>query len=84
MTQATLDLWEQREPPRRPNAKTSRARVLALLERGGWVRTATINDVGGSEGTRRLRELRRDGWTIERRRDPESNQWQYRLVTGAP
>lgn len=60
-------------PPPPPNvrteddfarAETSRARVLALL-RKQKATTNEINAVGGSEGTRRLRELRAMGYRID-------------------
>jgi hypothetical protein len=34
--------------------------------------------VGGSEGLRRLRELRADGWWVEKRRATKGV-WEYRL-----
>ena len=36
--------------------------------------------VGGSEGLRRLRELRKGGYEIDRRTDPHSDIDEYRLV----
>lgn len=41
-----------------------------------------INDVavGGSEGTKRLRELRAMGYPIETRRRAIGTQWEYRLI----
>lgn len=36
-------------------------------------------DVGGSEGCRRLRELRRLGYVIEKRRKHDSTQFEYRI-----
>jgi hypothetical protein len=66
--------------------KTRKELVLDVLRaaEGGWVNTTEIANaqVGGSEGMRRLRELRADGYTIERRGhpDPKVSQYQYRLV----
>jgi hypothetical protein len=71
---------------------TRKEAVLELLrsaqeDRGrdsGWVTTAEINskEVGGTEGTRRLRDLRADGYIIEKRKhpDPAVDQFQYRLA----
>lgn len=63
-------------------------RVFELLagavgnDEGGWVDTMDVchPDVGGSEGMRRLRELRNDGNSIEKRKKKGSSQWQYRLI----
>jgi hypothetical protein len=57
-----------------------RAEVLRLLSDGRWHSTYAINAVGGTEGTRRLRELREQGYEIEKRSMPESMQFEYRLV----
>ncbi len=72
------------------SSKTRKQLVLDLLEaahgtpREGWVNTADINSptVGGTEGTRRLRELKADGYLIEKRKhpDPDVSQFQYRLA----
>lgn len=69
-------------PPRRPSRDTRRGRVLGLLKRGGWHSTMDVNDVdgGGSEGCRRLRELRAMGYVIEKRRKVGSDQFEYRLA----
>lgn len=67
-----------------PNRGTKKAAVLGLLRRadGGWVAGEAVTEVGGQEGTRRLRELRADdGWPIERRPDPTGvGRFQYRLA----
>lgn len=65
-----------------PDASTRRDRVLSLLQRGGWFSGPEIANerVGGSEGLRRLRELRADGWEIDERPVKGSNVHQYRLV----
>jgi hypothetical protein len=46
-----------------------------------WVpgRVLELDEIGGRSGTRRVRELRNQGWKIEDRRMP-SGQWEYRLV----
>jgi hypothetical protein len=65
---------------------TRKQQVLEELLRaeGGWVNgTDLANEaVGGSEGLKRLRELRAEGHEIDERRhpDPERTIWQYRLV----
>ena len=71
---------------------TRRNLVFRLMSDGKWHKTMDICGavVGGSEGTRRLRELRkeceeglRSGWsTIEKRRVSGSTQYEYRLVPG--
>lgn len=70
-------------------AQTRRDSVLRLLKDGAWHKTMELNapDIGGSEGTRRLRELRALGHAIEKRKakDPEDGtQWEYRLTAVAP
>lgn len=75
----------------RSEAATRRIAVWGLLKDGAWHTTMEINDVttGGSEGCRRLRELRaecrsgkRAGWTdIQCRRSiGDGTQWEYRAV----
>lgn len=70
------------------DAKTRRENVWKLLQDGKWHSTMDINavDVGGSEGCRRLRELRAQikrghlpGKGIEKRKMIDSNQFEYRL-----
>lgn len=66
--------------------KTRKEQVLAHLQarKDQWVDGPEIQNeqVGGSEGHRRLRELRMDGHRIETRKhpDPERDIWQYRYV----
>lgn len=64
---------------------SARGRVAALLKQhaGQWVRGTVIASaaVGGSEGLRRLRDLRNKfGWRIEQRRMPDSTEREYRYV----
>src|ERR1019366_3919227 len=64
--------------------------LQVLVEVGGqWVDGPGLanENVGGSEGLKRLRELRdEDGYGIEARRhpDPERSIWQYRLLDSTP
>lgn len=58
-----------------------------LKNKNEWVdgTRLTTAEVGGSEGLRRLRELRSDGYLIEQRRHPDPGRdiWQYRLIEKA-
>lgn len=69
------------------SAKTRKEQVLARLSeaRGEWVDGPELANekVGGSEGLRRLRELKAEGFPIEERKhpDPERDIYQYRLGT---
>lgn len=66
------------------SADDRRAAVLALLEdrRPGWVEGPEIasEEVGGSEGLRRLRELRELGYPIVKERIPGRDAFRYRLI----
>lgn len=70
------------------STKTRKELVLERLRaaKGDWVSTVELSskEVGGSEGIRRLRELRAEGHNIERRPNPDKtiSQWQYRLEEG--
>jgi hypothetical protein len=59
-----------------------RGRVLTLMNDINWHSTAEISStaVGGTEGTRRLRELRALGYTVEKRKVAGSTQYEYRFV----
>lgn len=79
--QLARDAAERIEPTR----GTRKSAVLDLLRSTDtWVDGSEIASpaVGGSEGLRRLRELREaDGWPIEHRAHPDSaTAWQYRLA----
>ena len=52
-----------------PKRSTRKGQVLAALRSGSWVPGYELctNECGGSEGLRRLRELRAEGWLIETR-----------------
>lgn len=80
------DPWTSHEAARRiePKRGTRKAAVLGVLQKaqGLWVRGSDLCEpyVGGSEGLRRCRELRQEGWPIERKPDPHSaTSWLYRL-----
>lgn len=78
----------------RPTSNHRRLLVLKLLKTGGWHRTMDIEAVecGGSQGTRRLRELREEveagkhpPWlTIRKRKVKGSTQYEYRLSKHPP
>lgn len=58
---------------------------MYLQERiGEWVDGTELatEKVGGSEGLRRLRDLRSDGYFIQQRRHPNPDRdiWQYRMI----
>ena len=63
-----------------------KAEVLRALQhaKGDWVGGPALANVacGGSEGLRRLRELRELGYVIEKKKvDPKHNYYSYRLGT---
>lgn len=58
---------------------TAKERVLKLLNDRQPHTTMEILNVGGAEGTRRLRELRQEGYEIEGEKILGSNEWKYRL-----
>lgn len=62
--------------------ETRRANVKYLLSDGLWHKTSEVNskEVGGTEGTRRLRELREQGLNIEKRKEVEGDEFEYRVV----
>ena len=68
-----------------PKRGTKAASVLSVLRqaRGGWVpgHVLCTPEVGGSEGLRRLRELRDQGWPIDSREPPSGEGTdEYRLI----
>lgn len=69
-----------------PSHLTRREQVLRLLrsKNGGWVDGPELanEQVGGSEGLKRVRELRLEGYDIQMRKHPNPARdiWQYRLV----
>jgi hypothetical protein len=62
-----------------PTRGSKRQRLLQAL-RFQPLSTVEITEVAGSEGVRRLRELRQMGYTIVSRRMPGSSQWVYVLL----
>lgn len=68
------------------SSRTRKQQVLDHLRAhlDQWVDGPSIanESVGGSEGHRRVRELREDGYVIETRKhpDPSRDIWQYRLL----
>lgn len=72
----------ERIHPKRGSRKSLVLEALRSAGGDGWVDGTALEtpEVGGSQGTRRLRELRADGWAIEARPHPTSDTaWQYRL-----
>lgn len=61
---------------------TRKDRVLNALRPRRWVpgHELTKPDIGGSEGLRRVRELRSEGYEIKMRRQPGKQTHEYRLV----
>ena len=62
-----------------PTAERRRAEVLARLRVGGWVEGNDLatEECGGSEGLRRLRELRAEGHRIVKRHNPDPGATSY-------
>lgn len=58
--------------------------VLKVLSDGRYHKTSEFlgPNVGGSEGLRRLRELRAKGFQIERKKIAGRSSWMYRLKKG--
>lgn len=65
---------------------TNKAAVAQTLvgNAKSWIDTATITEVGGPGGTRRLRELRSEGWSIRTRRNPETPSTFQFMLTRVP
>jgi hypothetical protein len=84
---AQPSFFDEQEPSRKviqPRHGTRQALVLAYLQArpGQWIDGFALAapEVGGSEGLKRLRELRAAGFPIEKRPKPHSDAWQYRLA----
>lgn len=69
---------------------TRKDQILRYLTENSdeWVDGTELSNekVGGSEGLRRLRDLRSEGHIIQQRKhpNPDRDVWQYRLVTKPP
>ena len=61
------------------------AHVLQLLlaRRNQWVQRSEIRAVGGDQGDRRVRALRKVGWPIETMQEAPRKPWSVRLVLPA-
>lgn len=72
------------------SGRTRKEQVLDRLSEhlGEWVNGSDLAtaECGGSEGLKRLREARSEGWPIEDRRHPDGERdvWQYRLTGPGP
>jgi len=64
-------------------AQAARQAILGRLQErtGHWIDGEELEDVGGTlDGLRRMRELRDEGYIIDRRPNPiKGGRWQYRL-----
>lgn len=65
---------------------TRKERVFSLMRSLRWTPGYRITDpdVGGSEGLRRLRELRDEGYEFKMRKMTNSDAYEYRLVSTRP
>ena len=81
--EACLDRHVAKRNGRRVSLATRRALVRTLLEDGLWHSTAEIcaPSIGGSEGTRRLRELRKLGLPVEMRKKTGTDMYEYRVMS---
>ena len=83
-------------PDDKKRLKSNRERVTDLMSDGKWHSANEIcqPEIGGREGLRRLRELRKEpGVTVEKRRKTKGisasahytvlGTWEYRLINGA-
>ena len=54
--------------------------VFDIMKDGNWYTIPQLRDRTGQEGAdRRMRELRQNGYTVDRRRVGDSRLWEYRL-----
>lgn len=67
-------------------ATTNKGAVAQLLVETAktWIASSTVQIVGGPGGTRRLRELRSEGWSIKTRRNPENPTTFQHMLTRVP
>lgn len=64
-----------------PELSAAAKKILDLMRDGLWhSATEIIAKSGQREGLRRMRELRGDNWTVERRRNGASREFDYRLA----
>lgn len=64
------------------NKRDAVLKVLKEAPDEGWITTLDITNAEcGTEGTRRLRELRDSGLPIEKRKAPKGTQYQYRIAS---
>lgn len=61
--------------------KTSKEVVEKMLRPRRWVSTYDLEWAAGPGATRRLRELRAEGYEIKKRRAVEGQAYEYRLVS---
>lgn len=59
---------------------TYKEEVFDAIRKRNWVSSETIKEVGGSDGLRRLGELREEGYDIKDRRTSEGTK-EFRLVS---
>jgi hypothetical protein len=70
-----------------PGVRPPTARICAMMIDGQWHTTATIElaaskdgQIRAKDGLRRMRDLRKVGYTIEKRRMSGYKEYDYRLV----
>jgi hypothetical protein len=65
--------------PTNDTTKTAVANLL-LDGPGEWINGDSFYEVGGTAATRRIRQLRAEGWAIRHRRNPDAPlHFQYKL-----
>lgn len=80
-----LDTVNALTPPDKKRLKTNREKVKNLMMDNQWHPATEIREVGGSEGLRRLRELRKDGYVVTKRRIKEGGgSFEYRVCGWIP
>ena len=68
-----------------PELRAATLRVLNYMRNGAWCDDEQIIAMSGQrEGLRRMRELRDQGFAVERRREGDTRRFQYRLVVAKP
>jgi hypothetical protein len=58
--------------------------VFGVLRSRRWTPAETIQEVGGADGLRRLREIRSEGFEIKMRPAADGSRNEYRLVSTTP